>query len=143
FGAWHYVALRYNGSAQVLDGFLDGIQSATNVSGARSAPFNNGQGLYYAFGATDTTNLGSGAYFNGTIDDINVWNVARSVAGIQSDMSQPPVGNEQGLVLDWQLDDGSGLTAADKTANAYSGSLGGGNATNAPAWVTSNAPVNG
>src|SRR5207245_1534588 len=71
-----------------------------------------------------------------------VWNVARSTAGIQSDMSQPPAVNATGLVLSWQLDDGSGLTAADQTGN-YPGSLGGGNAANAPAWVTSNAPVNG
>ncbi|HEV3079833.1 MAG TPA: Ig-like domain-containing protein, partial [Gemmataceae bacterium] len=143
FGSWHYVALRYNSATQVLDGFLDGTKSASSVSGARSAPWQNGNGLYYAFGATDSTNLGSGAYLNGTIDDVNIWNVARSDANIQADMTSPPVGNETGLVLDWQLDDGSGLTAADRTAGNHNGSLGGGTALNAPAWVTSNAPLSG
>jgi hypothetical protein len=125
FGAWNFVALRYNSTTQTLDGVLDGLTSTTTVSGARSAPFKNGYGQYYAFGAADGNSLGSGAYFNGTIDDVNVWNVARSTADIQADMAQPPAANATGLVLSWHLDDGAGLTAADQTGN-YPGSLGGG-----------------
>ncbi len=33
FGAWHFVALRYNSSTSTLDGVLDGTPSATTVTG--------------------------------------------------------------------------------------------------------------
>ena len=58
-------------------------------------------------------------------------------------MAQPPSPSSTGLVADYQLDDGTGLTAADSTSGGNTASLGGGNAANAPSWVTSNAPING
>ena len=61
FNAWHNVVLRYNAATQTLNGFLDGVQSASSSSGARQTPYGSGNGLYYAFGTTDTQNLGSGA----------------------------------------------------------------------------------
>ncbi len=143
FGEWNFVALRYNSSTSTLDGLLNGAPSATMVSGSRSAPFNNGYGLYYAFGASDSTNMGSGAWFNGSIDDVSIWNVARSNSAIQADMSQPPSTPQTGLVADYQLDDGAGLTAADSSGGNHTANLGGGTAANAPAWVNSNAPIDG
>ena len=87
--------------------------------------------------------MGSGAWFSGNIDDVSIWNVPRSNASIQADMAQPPTTPQSGLVADYQLNDGSGLTAADASGNNRTASLGGGTAANAPAWVTSNAPING
>jgi uncharacterized membrane protein len=84
FNAWHNVVLRYNAATQKLDGFLDSVASATSVSGARQTPYGAGFGLYYAFGATDTQNLGSGAYFNGLIQNINIFNRALSNAEVQT-----------------------------------------------------------
>ena len=143
FGEWNFVALRYNSSTSTLDGLLNGVPSSTTVSGSRSAPFNNGYGLYYAFGNSESSNLGSGAWFNGSIDDVSIWNVARSNSAIQADMSQPPSTPQAGLVADYQLDDGAGLTAADSSGGNHTANLGGGTAANAPAWVTSNAPIDG
>ena len=142
FGAWHYVALRYDSSTSVLDGFLDGVHSATASSGARQTPVASGNGQFYAFGAADTTTLGSGAYFNGSLDDLSIWNTARTNANIQADMSQPPAAGATGLVASYQLDDGSGLTAADATTH-FAASLGGGAVAAAPSWVTSSAPIKG
>jgi len=83
FGEWHYAVLRYNKATLNLDGFLDGIEAATNVSGDRSAPWEYGSGLYYAFGPADTTNLGSGAYFNGSIDEVRIYNRALSASEVK------------------------------------------------------------
>ncbi len=52
FNVWHNVVLRYNEATQTLDGFLDGVQSTSSVSGNRSTSYGSGYGLYYAFGAT-------------------------------------------------------------------------------------------
>ena len=84
FNAWHNVVLRYNASTQSLNGFLDGVQSATSSSGSRSAPYLSGYGLYYAFGAADTTNLGSGASFHGLIENVSIFNTALSNAQVAS-----------------------------------------------------------
>ncbi len=64
-------------------------------------------GLYYAFGATDSTNMGSGAWFNGSIDDVSIWNVARSNSADPGRHGQPPIAAQTGLVADYQLDDGT------------------------------------
>ncbi len=142
FGEWNFVALRYNSTTSTLDGMLNGVPSAT-LTGSRTAPFNSGYGLYYAFGSTDSTNMGSGAWLNGSIDDIGIWNVARSNSAIQADMAAPPSAPQAGLVADYQLEDGAGLTAADSSGGNQNASLGGGTSSSAPAWVNSNAPING
>ena len=58
---------------------LTGSEIRTDVSGNRSAP----GGLYYAFGAVDSTNLGSGAYFNGIIDEVRVYSEALTAEQIK------------------------------------------------------------
>jgi hypothetical protein len=80
FGTWHHAAFRYNEATQILDGFLDGVPSSSTATGDRLWPWDWGFPLHYAFGATDGTNLGSGAWFTGMIDEVRVWNVARSQA---------------------------------------------------------------
>ena len=120
---WHSVTLRYNSSTQTLDGFLDGVKSLTSTQGGRQTPMASGFGLYYALGATDSTNLGSGASFNGQIDDFRVWNTALSDNQIQSNMNQQLTGTESGLVAYYRLDDGAGTTMTDQTANHNNGSL--------------------
>ncbi len=131
FGDWNFVALRYNSTTSTLDGILNGVPSSTTVSGNRSAPFNNSYGQYYALGSTDGTNLGNGAWLSGSIDDVSIWNVARSNAEIQADMVEPPATPQTGLVADYQLDDGTGLTAADSSGGNHNASLGGGTAAGA------------
>ena len=84
FNAWHNVVLRYSAGTQTLDGFLDGVQSTSSTSGGRSTPYGSGYGLYYAFGATDTANLGSGAYFNGLIQNISIFNLPLSNTEVQT-----------------------------------------------------------
>jgi hypothetical protein len=78
FGQWTHVALRYDKSAQKLDGFLNGVQSAGSVSGSKQWPGS----LYYALGAGDSTNVGTGAFFNGALDDFRVYNRALTAAEV-------------------------------------------------------------
>jgi hypothetical protein len=73
------------------------------------------------------------------MDEVRVWNVARTAAQIQGTMRMRLVGNEAGLVGYWRFDDGTGTTARDNTASANNGSLGNGNAGARPTWVASDA----
>ena len=65
FNAWHHAVLRYDKATQVLDGFLDGVQSATSLTGDRQAPFEFGSGQFYHLGRGGGQALGNGAFFNG------------------------------------------------------------------------------
>lgn len=129
YNTWHHAVLRYDGNT--LDGFLDGVKSSASVTAARSKPT---PGLYYAFGATDSTNMGSGAYFDGLIDDAAVYSsavtdarvLAHYQAGLAAYTAQP---SYAGAVMSaqpvgyWRLEETSGVVAADSSSNGASGAI--------------------
>ncbi|MGH2773167.1 MAG: PA14 domain-containing protein, partial [Actinomycetota bacterium] len=74
FGSWHHAVVRYDHTTQMLDGYLDGVRSATFSTGDRMAPWESGYTLRYAFGAADSSHRGSGgAAFKGWIDEAAVY----------------------------------------------------------------------
>jgi hypothetical protein len=73
FGNWHHVVLRYDKTSLTLDGFLDGVKSTTSASGDRQSPWESGYDQRYALGPTDATNMGSGAYLDGVVDEFRVY----------------------------------------------------------------------
>ncbi|MFO8001509.1 MAG: LamG domain-containing protein, partial [Marinilabilia sp.] len=68
--------------------------------------------------------------FNGTIDEVRIWNIARSKEEIRQNMMHPLNGTEAGIVAYHQFGEGSGATTWDISSNANSGSLEG-----SPQWV--------
>jgi hypothetical protein len=77
-------------------------------------------------------------FFAGDLDEVRIWNVARTQAQIQNTMHQTLVGNEAGLVAYWRFDEGSGTNATDSTTNGLVGSFSGN-----PVWLHSTAPFGG
>ncbi|MFZ4521043.1 MAG: LamG-like jellyroll fold domain-containing protein [Bacteroidales bacterium] len=78
-------------------------------------------------------------YFTGRMDEIRIWNVARSQAQIQAGMSSVVPPSTSGLVAYYKLDEGTGTNVADLTGHGYSGAFAG-----APTWVIpSTAPLAG
>ncbi len=69
------------------------------------------------------TNSPAGQYFEGQIADVRVWNVARSQAEISAAMNTQLTGSDAGLAGYWMLDDKTGTTAVDMTANVNHGTL--------------------
>jgi hypothetical protein len=51
-----------------------------------------------------TDNSPRGVYLKGALDEVRIWNVARTQAQIQSSMNQHLTGSEPGLVGYWQFD---------------------------------------
>jgi len=77
-----------------------------------------------------------GSGFNGTIDDLKIYNTALSDSEVLSEYKSAS------LVAYWNLDDGSGTTAADSTGNGNTGNLANGTsgtgvcgAKACPSWV--------
>lgn len=76
-----------------------------------------------------------GCNFNGEIDEVRIWNVARSQNQIQTSYGSQS-GDEEGLVGYWRMDKGSGSSIYDGTGNGNTGTL-----QLTPTWVSSSAPV--
>jgi hypothetical protein len=131
-GVWVHVAavrVQASGTMRVL---VNGTQEAQTTSGS-TAQLN----------APSTINFGGNTidnrYFKGTMDEVRIWNVARTTAQIQGAMKTRLAGNEAGLVGYWRFDDGSGSVAIDSSGSANSASLGAGTVAAQPAWVSPGA----
>ena len=68
--------------------------------------------------------------YDGQIDELRVWNTARTQSNIQNNKDTCLMGIEIGLVGYWKMEDGSGTTLTD-----YSNSSNNGTLTNGPTWV--------
>lgn len=135
FGEWHHAALRYDKASQKLQGFLDGVASPQS-SGDRATPWASNLRAFYGFGLATTYNMGSGAAFRGQIDEIRIWNVARTGVQLLSNACRSLTGQEPGLIAYWRLDEGQGLVAHDASGH---GSLA--NLLQGPVWEASTAPI--
>lgn len=136
FGEWHHVALRYDKAALTLSGFLNGVRSPATVSGDRAAPAESGFPFYLAFGLSDNINLGSGAFFRGEMDEIRVWNVARTDIEITANFARRLTLPSPGLVAYWPFDGSDEGLAKDITTNRLDGTFVGG-----PVLVPSGVPM--
>jgi hypothetical protein len=115
-GNWHHYAVVADSLANTISIYIDGAKAPTTSSVNGSWPtINNADPL--RFGNSNGT-----AYYNNSIDDIRIYNYARTETQILSDMnaSHPtpgsPIGSATGL---WHLDEGSGTTAYDSSVNKY------------------------
>jgi hypothetical protein len=114
-GSWHRVAVSYNGTAAST--YMDGTLLDT-----RNIAFNTVLGS-----ANIGCRISPTEYFSGTIDEVRIWNVARTQSQIQSTMNTTLVGNESGLVAYYRLNEsgqGSGITVQN-SATATGATLNG------------------
>lgn len=131
--AWSHVAVTKSGAQFVL--YVNGASVAQVTT---SSIFSyGGPAVELRIGgrvASNGTALAGG--FNGTIDEVRLWNVARTQGEIVARM-RSPIGlsspEAANLVASWRFDEGSGTTAADEKS-AANGTLVGG-----PTWVVSGA----
>ena len=125
--AWSHVAATYDGATLKL--YVNGVLDAQNNPGA----FNTtGTTWRIAQRAAPQT----GEFLTGRVDEVRVWNSARTAAQVKAAMSASLPGSTAGLVAYYRLNEGSGPTVADATASNNPGTLYG-----APTWVTPGAPV--
>jgi len=116
-GQWHHVACTFedDGSPDVaevklyIDGQLD------TLSGSKSKLVNTASDGDVTIGKDPWRNI----YFKGQMDEVRIWNVARTGTQIQTDMYTPLQGTEPGLVTLYDFEEGAGTTATDLTGTHH------------------------
>ncbi len=126
--SWHHWAFTYDATTRARNIFMDGEVIAQDTASANY----QGSGPLFLSGL-----LGTSQYcYAGILDDVRIWNVARSQADIVAQMSYPLTGRESNLLAYWKFDEGSGTTAHDATGHGYDGTL-----DNGPQWTPSTIPL--
>ncbi len=115
-GVWYHLAATYDG--MTITAFVNGKSFAREPFSGRIQI----DASELAVGRGDPE-YSSGEYFDGAIDDVRIWNVARSPAEIQAALHSPLTGNQPGLVACWNFDDG---TCKDLSGHGNNGALKGG-----------------
>ena len=133
-GAWHHVAVTYDGTSERF--YLDGaLQSSRNV-----AQVGYSEHYKYQLGTGRTTfwpnDNGTWYPFNGMLDEVRIWNRARTSTEIASSWNKSLGGGEAGLLAYYRFDETSGSTAVDHSGNGNTGALFNGAAREATALLS-------
>ncbi len=131
--SWEHVAVTYNASTNTMILYRDGVQVDINTN----VPGYSDGGFFSISGHGNT-----GCNWDGMIDEVRLWNHARTQSEIQSAMNSILSGSESGLIAYYNFEDGPGSTTlSDVTGNGHTGTL----ITMDPAndWVSSGVPVSG
>ncbi|UCE58166.1 MAG: DNRLRE domain-containing protein, partial [Phycisphaerales bacterium] len=138
---WHHAAVTYDGTcwAIYLDGNPETLGTACTSCTAGNcltcpAATPRADSVQHFGLATAMTSGGSAAgFFPGLIDEVRVWDHARTPAEILADMNNE-VSSGTGLLGRWGLNEGSGGTAGDSTVPAEDGTI------NGAAWELTDLP---
>jgi hypothetical protein len=116
---WTHIALVHNNG--VFRAYKNGVEVGSVSSGTTLQPSTGGQPVLYMGGIIN--NAARNWTFSGQIDEVRLWDVARTGAEIAQDMNQTLTGNESGLAAYYQMSDGSGLTLTDDSGQGWTGTL--------------------
>ena len=77
------------------------------------------------------------------IDEVRIWDIARTQAEIAANMNTRLTGGETGLIAYWKLDEGSGQGIYDSSPNSHDGTRGfnASDEVEDPTWVLSTSPA--
>ncbi|MDM8567729.1 hypothetical protein QUF74_19045 [Candidatus Halobeggiatoa sp. HSG11] len=125
-GKWHHIAVtqKYNSDTATASGkiYVDGIDNTAYFKNRGSTNKNSN---IFRIAKKSRGDLGlASKFFNGEMDEIRFWNIARSESEIQANMNKRFEGTESGLVAYYNFDDNDDdPTITDRSVNSYDGIL--------------------
>ncbi len=132
-GTWQHAAVTFDAATFEWRLYLNGGLEATGTTGGQVPRSDSIQ--HSALGAAlNSTGVPEGAFF-GLMDEVRIWNRARTQFEIQATINQQ-LASAPGLVARWSMSEGSGPTLTSTAASTITGTL-----TNGPVWSTG-APFN-
>jgi len=112
---WYHIAGVYTGSELRL--YINGELAAT---GSAIGSHTTSDGVVVNIGENPTW---GGRYWHGQLDEIRVWNLARTQQEIQDNMTTDLTGNESGLAAYYPFNEGTGNSLGDMSQNTNDGQL--------------------
>jgi hypothetical protein len=129
-GLWHHVAYIYDGTTHTL--YIDGASVATGTRDpGHRTPF-----LSWLGTLDGTTQM-----YRGSLDEVRIWDIARSPGEIALDMNGQASAVDPGLVAYWSFNHVEGSRVIDDSGRGNHVSLGEGDVQRMPAMVPSDTPV--
>jgi hypothetical protein len=130
-GEWMHVTMVHDGGR--LRGYKNGVLIGDVPSGATVQPNTGAPPTLYFGGLVESS---TPYFFEGQIDEVQIWSVARTAEEIRRDMYRPLSGSEPGLRAYYRMTNGSGLTVTDDSGNGWPGEL-------RDSWSPTQFPPNG
>jgi len=112
-GKWHHIAATYDQTNMKIyvDGKLENTLAETGTITTSSTQLILGSEL-------------NGTYYTGSLDEIRLFNVAKTEAQIRADMFQGgTLASSTGLVARYKCDEGTGTSLEDSSSNTNTGTL--------------------
>ena len=138
-GNWHHVAATFDGTMRAL--YVDGLMAGNDFPTGHVVPNNANM----AIGLTNFSE-----YFDGKIDEVRVWNVARTSCEIQTYMNAEIPSTATGLILNYHFNQGipsgtnTAITTLTDAATGVTGTLTNFALTGATSnWVSPGGVANG
>jgi hypothetical protein len=126
-GVWHHAAATYNSASGVFNIYLDGVLSGTTTVAAGAGRIPRSDSIQHASVGSALTSTGVAAgFFNGVIDEVRIWNVARTAAQISVNMNVE-VTSAAGLIGRWGMNEGAGNLAFNSVSGRPNGTFTGPN----------------
>jgi hypothetical protein len=122
-GNWHHVAATFDGTTRSV--YVDGILKGSDVPRPHKVPV---RAKNVRIGSTN-----NGEYFQGSIDDVAIWNRALTQSELVQRQIKPPNPADKDLALFYEFSEsgGSSVAATGSASYGLSGSL-----VNGPTWTT-------
>ncbi len=109
---WHHYAVTYNRETSdglvYVDAIMEGVDNSFNVN------YTQNEKLYIG-----KSNTGSGAHFEGNIHEVRIWSKELTLGNINIAAVSRMIGNEVGLLHNWEMEDGFGNLALDKVRGKH------------------------
>lgn len=125
---WHHISAVYDDNEQAKYIYIDGNLDCKKENIYVLSDINTRNKLL--IGAKENSNLIVSSYFKGNIDEVRIWNSARTNDQILTSMNDTLIGNESNLVTYYNFN--NGITCGnntfnnvltDKSSNKYNGNL--------------------
>ncbi|HZN03201.1 MAG TPA: LamG domain-containing protein, partial [Candidatus Polarisedimenticolia bacterium] len=128
---WYHVAAVIDRGAGEVRVYLDGNLVATSDSSLWGSATIGDTFYSTVIGAARRSDETLGNFFSGAIDELRIWNQARTAQQIQAHRFQA-ITTAPGLLARWGFDAGAGTQAVDSVSG---GALNNGSLTNGTAWL--------
>ena len=118
---WYHIAGVVNAKRNTMQLFINGVEVGKTDFKGRESFYKSQNPL--RIGWTYEKKRPTQSPFVGHVDEVRIWNVARTGSEIRADMNTELTGDEPGLIGYWQFDEATDRIVADVSPNKNDGRL--------------------